>query len=120
MLDTKKCSLDSILKSNSHNFKPVMSAGKDFLSKEPGELVSRNADYEIACYSEIGFKITFYPHKTRSTGHHHVRIRRQGDLSKRCRYIMASLANLTSGISFWWKGISLNELAKWEKEFNIK
>lgn len=119
--DSKHWSLDSILAAkNTFDLKRPLLAAVEALEKEPGKLESREADYEIACYVEDGFRITIYPHKTRGTGNIGLRIRLAGKRSDRARYIMTLLYNCSPhDTHFSWKHQSMQERHSWEKEFGF-
>ena len=119
--ERKKMSLDSILAAKRHMHKEPLQAAVKALQDEPGKLISRDANYEIAWYEEDDFRVIIYPHKT-SAYNYHLRIRAQGKNknSDRARYIMTKLYYCSPhDINFQWKGMSLNTVFDWKCEFGL-
>ncbi|NIB43767.1 hypothetical protein HBA55_29465 [Pseudomaricurvus alkylphenolicus] len=119
--EIRTMSLDSILATKHHELRFAAEAAVEALKDEPGKLISREADYEVAWYEENGFRVVVYPHRT-SAGNYHLRIRMQGKRkgSDRARYIMTKLYRCTPhDINFQWKGMGINQILKWEREFGF-
>lgn len=102
MSDSKHWSFNSIMKSKGHPLHAALKLAVDAMKDEPGEWVSRDADYEIAWYQDGDARVVIYPHKT-TAGNHHLRCRLQGKDANRARNIQQKLYLLRNDINFQMK-----------------
>lgn len=108
--EIRTMSMDSILRAKRHEFKSCMETAIEALRDEPGQLVSRDADYEVAWYEEPDCRVVIYPHRT-SADNYHLRTRAQGRNQRRAKQIMAKLYLATGyNCTFQWKGMRFGEL----------
>lgn len=103
MRDSKHWSFDGIRKNKGHQLHRDLMDAIEALKDEPGEWVSRDADYEIAWYVDGDARVVLYPHKT-TAGNHHIRCRLQGKDIKRAAEIQKALQSIRIDCSFQMKG----------------